>query len=172
MGTFPWQAEANASLRPTVESRARSCPLWLRRPSQLFSIKVHLKLQTWKAVGESTPPTPPPRAMVTNGSYISDGYLVLGSNFQTELHSSVQAISHSQVKVFLNLPVPKKNLQFQILSWDRNNGWRRKWQPTPVLLPGKPHRWKSLVGYSPWDLKGLDMTEQLHFLSQTIIMTG
>ena len=122
MGTFPWQAEANASLRPTVESRARSYPLWLRRPSQLFSIKVHLKLQTWKAVGESTPPTPPPRAMVTNGSYISDGYLVLGSNFQTELHSSVQAISHSQVKVFLNLPVPKKNLQFQILSWDRNNG--------------------------------------------------
>ena len=60
--------------------------------------------------------------MVTNRSYISDGYPVLGSNFQTELHSSVQAISHRQVKVFLNLPVPKKNLQFQILSWDGNNG--------------------------------------------------
>ena len=26
--------------------------------------------------------------------------------------------------------------------------WRRKWQPTPVLLPGKSHGWKSLVGYS------------------------
>ena len=44
--------------------------------------------------------------------------------------------------------------------------WRRKWQPTPVLLPGKPHGWKSLVGYSPWDYKELDMTEQLHLTYQ------
>ena len=28
--------------------------------------------------------------------------------------------------------------------------WRRQWQPTPVLLPGKSHGWKSLVGCSPW----------------------
>ena len=28
--------------------------------------------------------------------------------------------------------------------------WRRKWQPTPVLLPGKSHGQRSLVGYSPW----------------------
>ena len=28
--------------------------------------------------------------------------------------------------------------------------WRRKWQPTPVFLPGKFHGWRSLVGYSPW----------------------
>ena len=28
--------------------------------------------------------------------------------------------------------------------------WRRKWQPTPVLLPGKSHGQKSLMGYSPW----------------------
>ena len=28
--------------------------------------------------------------------------------------------------------------------------WRRKWQPTSVLLPGKFHGWRSLVGYSPW----------------------
>ena len=27
---------------------------------------------------------------------------------------------------------------------------RRQWQPTPVLLPGKSHGWKSLVGCSPW----------------------
>ena len=29
--------------------------------------------------------------------------------------------------------------------------WRRKWQPTPVFLPGKSHEQRSLVGYSPWD---------------------
>ena len=30
---------------------------------------------------------------------------------------------------------------------------RRQWHPTPVLLPGKSHGWRSLVGCSPWDLK-------------------
>ena len=29
---------------------------------------------------------------------------------------------------------------------------RRQWHPTPVLLPGKSHGWRSLVGCSPWDL--------------------
>ena len=31
--------------------------------------------------------------------------------------------------------------------------WRRQWQPTPVLLPGKSHGWRSPVGCSPWDGK-------------------
>ena len=35
--------------------------------------------------------------------------------------------------------------------------------PTPVLLPGKSHGWRSLVGCSPWGCEGLDTTEQLHF---------
>ena len=43
-------------------------------------------------------------------------------------------------------------------------GENKKWQPTPVLLPGKPHGWRSLVGYSPWGCKESDMTEWLHFL--------
>ena len=43
--------------------------------------------------------------------------------------------------------------------------WRRKWQPTPVLLPGKFHGWRTLVGYSPWGRKESDTTEQLHFPS-------
>ena len=40
---------------------------------------------------------------------------------------------------------------------------RRKWHPTPVLLPGKPHGRRSLVGYSPWGCRESDLTEQLHF---------
>ena len=39
--------------------------------------------------------------------------------------------------------------------------WRKKWQPTPVLLPGKSHGLRSLVGYSPWVHKELDTTEWL-----------
>ena len=37
--------------------------------------------------------------------------------------------------------------------------WRRKWQPTPVFLPGKSHGWRRLVSYSPWGSKESDMTE-------------
>ena len=38
-----------------------------------------------------------------------------------------------------------------------------KENPTPVLLPGKPHGRRSLVGCSPWGREELDMTEWLHF---------
>ena len=41
--------------------------------------------------------------------------------------------------------------------WVRKIPWRKKWQPTPVFLPGKSHG-QSLVGYSPWGHKELDMT--------------
>ena len=41
--------------------------------------------------------------------------------------------------------------------------WRRQWHPTPVLLPGKSHGQRSLVGCSPWGRYELDTTEQLHF---------
>ena len=39
--------------------------------------------------------------------------------------------------------------------------WRRKWQSTPVFLPGEFHGQRSLAGYSPWVRKELDTTEQL-----------
>ena len=42
--------------------------------------------------------------------------------------------------------------------------WRRKWQPTPVFLPGKSHGQRSLAGYSPWGRKESDTTERLHSL--------
>ena len=41
--------------------------------------------------------------------------------------------------------------------------WRRKWQPTPVFLPGESQGWWSLVGCSPWGREESDMTEWLHF---------
>ena len=42
-------------------------------------------------------------------------------------------------------------------------GQRRQWHPTPVLLPGKSHGRRSLVGCSPWGQEESDMTERLHF---------
>ena len=40
---------------------------------------------------------------------------------------------------------------------------RRQWQPTPVLLPGKSHGRRSLVGCSPWGREESGTTERLHF---------
>ena len=41
----------------------------------------------------------------------------------------------------------------------REDPWRRKWQSTPALLPGKSHGRRSLIGYSPWGCKESDTTE-------------
>ena len=43
--------------------------------------------------------------------------------------------------------------------WVRKILWRRAWQPTPIFLPGESHGQRSLVGYSPWGHRELDMTE-------------
>ena len=49
-------------------------------------------------------------------------------------------------------------MQVQFLGWE--DPWRRAWQPTPVLLPGKFHGQRSLAGYSPRGCKECsDMTE-------------
>ena len=43
--------------------------------------------------------------------------------------------------------------RFGLNPWVRKILWRRKWQPTPVFLPGRSHGLRSLVGYRPWDCK-------------------
>ena len=52
-----------------------------------------------------------------------------------------------------------KKIFGEIYFWNR----RRQWHPTPVLLPGKSHGRRSLVGCSPWGREELDTTEQIHF---------
>ena len=56
----------------------------------------------------------------------------------------------------------------QFNPWVSKILWRRKWQPTPVLLLGKCHGQRSMVGYSPWGLKESDMTERLHSLTHSL----
>ena len=61
--------------------------------------------------------------------------------------------------------MPKTSVQSR--GWE--DPWRRKWQPTPVFLPGESHGWRSLVGYSPRGCKESDTTEQLHFTAFFIV---
>ena len=49
--------------------------------------------------------------------------------------------------------------KLQELVMDKEVCWRRQWHPTPVLLPGKFHGRRSLVGCSPRGCEELDMTE-------------
>ena len=49
--------------------------------------------------------------------------------------------------------------------WIGNIPWRKEWQPTLVLLPGKSHGWRCLTGYSPWGCKESNTTEDFTFLS-------
>ena len=60
-----------------------------------------------------------------------------------------------------------------VLQLGMGEVWRRRWHPTPVLLPGKSHGRRSLVGCSPWGREESDTTERLHFhLSLTCIGEG
>ena len=67
--------------------------------------------------------------------------------------------------------LPRGSFQTVFLGASDERPWRRKWQPIPVLLPGKSHGQRSLVGYSPWCRKELDTTERLHFRF-TFLMKG
>ena len=52
--------------------------------------------------------------------------------------------------------VPKSRTRLSDFTFTR---WKRKWQPTPVFLPGESQRRGSLVGYRLWGRTESDMTE-------------
>ena len=60
-----------------------------------------------------------------------------------------------------NLPAKKETL---FDPWVWKIPWRREWLPIPIFLPGEFHGQRSLEGWSLWDHKELDMTEQLQLL--------
>ena len=66
-------------------------------------------------------------------------------------------VSLENSPVRTRLPVQETGIRF--CPWAGKIPWRRKWQPTPVFLPGEFHGQKSLAGYSLWGRKELDMTE-------------
>ena len=57
-------------------------------------------------------------------------------------------------------------------SWVEKIPWRRKWKPTPVLLPGESHGQRSLVGCSTWVHKESDTTELLNVCMYVCIVYG
>ena len=111
---------------------------------------------------------------VRSGIY-SCNHVVVSSGNQSPSWSSLEPTKNQLISI--NSGVTKKGLLWIIRysyhclqcgrpgfdPWVRKILWRRKWQPTPVFLPGKSHGQRSLVGYSPWGHNESDTTEQLHF---------
>ena len=71
----------------------------------------------------------------------------------------VFSTNHTETSDYLGLPggsVVKNLPAFRRCGfdpWVRKIPWRRKWQPTPVILPEKSDGQRNLAGYSPWDCK-------------------
>ena len=69
--------------------------------------------------------------------------------------SSAHGINQARVMEWVVIPFSRGSLLY-LLHWKTDffplvpPGWRRWWHPTPVLLPGKSHWQRSLVGCSPW----------------------
>ena len=76
-------------------------------------------------------------------------------------HRNLKA-SILQHSVFFMVQLSHLYMTTMVYSFDYTYLWRRQWHPTPVLLPGKSHGWRSLIGYSPWGRKVSDTTERLH----------
>ena len=57
-----------------------------------------------------------------------------------------------------NPPVNAGDIRDVFDPWVRKIPWRKKWQSTPVFVPGKFHGQRSLAGYTPWGHKESDMT--------------
>ena len=104
----------------------------------------------FSSVTQSCPPLCNPTDCSTPGLPIRQQ---LPELTQTHVHHISDAIQPSHP---LSSPFPPA---FN-LSQHQGLLWSRKWQPTPVFLPGKLHKQRSLAGYSPWGHKELDMTER------------
>ena len=86
-------------------------------------------------------------------------HIYCSRNFCTQVLWQVTLLKNTQLAPWI--PYSPSNLL--VITGFPSTCWRRRWHPTPVLLPGKSHAWRSLVGYSPWGHEESDTTERLHF---------
>ena len=78
-----------------------------------------------------------PKALVTNH----------GRTIKNESLQEVQRIGFPGGTVVKNYPAMQETQRCGFYPWVRKIPWRRKWQATPVILPGESHGQRSLVGY-------------------------
>ena len=126
---------------------------------------VHMCPPSWTPLPPPTPSHPSGSSQCTSPGHpvscIKPGLVVYFT--YSNIHVS---ILFSQIIPPSPSPTESKSLFFisvSLLPSGIEGHRRRQWHPTPVLLPGKSHGLRSLVGCSPWGRKESDPTEQLHF---------
>ena len=107
--------------------------------------------------------------------YSSSKILVISINFrknrQFEMYSFIHLDPFCVFRRFIYISVCLQCGRPEFYPWVGKIPWRRKWQPTPVFLPGESHGWWSLVGHIPRGRKESDTTQRIVFqslLSRTI----
>ena len=106
------------------------------------------------------PPGKPQCRFYSNVHFFHSPHVCL----QTHQHLTFSSLNNGLPRWFSGLKIClkcRRCRRHRFNPWVWKIPWRRKWQPTPVFLPGKSHGQRSLVGYSPWACKELDTTEQL-----------
>ena len=88
------------------------------------------------------------------GSYLPEPHLALTK--QQFLAATLPSLASQVPQMVKRVPAMRET---QVRSLVGKIPWRRKWQPTPVPLPGKFHGQRGLVGYSSWGSKESDTTE-------------
>ena len=100
-------------------------------------------------------------------SWVPKNWWIWSVMLEKTLESLLMKVKEESEKVGLKLNIQKTNIMashyFMANRWENNGSnerlyfgglqnhcQRRQWHPTPVLLPGKSHGWRSLVGCSPW----------------------
>ena len=76
--------------------------------------------------------------------FSSRSFMVSGLTFECLIHFELSFRASLVAQRLKHLPAM---WEIWVQSLGREDPWRRKWQPTPVFLPGKSHGWRSLVGY-------------------------
>ena len=75
---------------------------------------------------------------------------VLGYNLKNNRMISIRFQGKSFNITVIQIYNPANNAEEAEIEWFYEIKRRRQWHPIPVLLPGKSHGWRSLVGCSPW----------------------
>ena len=63
----------------------------------------------------------------------------------------------------------RRHKRHRLDPWVGKIPWRRKWQPTPVFLPGESHGQWSLAGYTLWGRKESDVTEVTYHAHSVVV---
>ena len=138
--------------------------LWYRVVSPGASLEVQwLRLHTSTPGGMGSIPGPGTKILHVAQPKINNNKYIYIFNWQP---SAVSSLGASLVVQTVKNPPIMQETQVWSLGW--KIPWRREWLPSPVFLPGESHGQSSLVGYSPWGHKEMDMTERLTHITYYI----